>query len=227
MAKDTGFKPQRQNGKTDGDVPPRTPLQLLNLWRHEGRHLTRWSPASQRILSASLSLLLDGLKPLLSPRFTHVKGCGGVKGTVKRLAKQIGAFRFMARFDIVSYYGSIRHRTLLDLLVKAGVEESLRALVPQYLEVPDPNRTSCGIVAGEALSPLLGALYLLPLDDAMKRLVAKDRIYYLRYMDEMVLLARTRWHLRTAIRELIRVTVSMGLEVHQQKRFISRTDNGG
>lgn len=58
-------------------------------------------------------------------------------------------------------------RILLD---KAGVEESLRALV-QYLEAPELHRASRGMVAGEALTPLLGAPYLLPLDDAMQRRV--------------------------------------------------------
>jgi hypothetical protein len=173
-----------------------------------------------------LRLLQDRLEPVLSPRCTHVKGHGGVKGTVKGLVKHIGAFRFMARFDIASYYDSIQHRTLLDLLDKVGVEESLRALVRQYLEAPDLNRTRRGMVAGGSLSPLLGALYLLPLDDVMQGLAAKNGIYYLRFMDDMVILAKTRWHLRTAIRELIRVTLSLGLELHREKRFIGRIDNG-
>jgi hypothetical protein len=150
----------------------------------------------------------------------------GVKGAVKGLVQHINAFRFAARFDIASYYDSIQHHTLLDLLDKAGVEESFRALVRQYLELPDQKRTGRGMVAGGGLSPLLGALYLLPLDDAMDRLTAKTGLYYVRYMDDMLILAKTRWHLRTAIRELIGVTLSLGLELHQKKRFIGRIDNG-
>lgn len=114
----------------------------------------------------------------------------------------------------------------MDLLDNVGVEQSLRALVRQYLEAPDLNRTHRGMVAGGAPSPLLGALYLLPLDDAMQRLAAKNGIYYLRYMDDMVILAKTRWHLRAAIRELIRVTLSLGLGLHREKRFIGRLDKG-
>ena len=106
------------------------------------------------------------------------------------------------------------------------MEEPLRALVRQYLELPDQNRIGLRMVAGGALSPLLGALYLLPLDDAMHRLAAKNRLYYVRYMDDMLILAKTRRHLRTAIRELIGVTLSLCLELHQKKRFIGRIDNG-
>jgi hypothetical protein len=146
---------------------------------------------------------------------------------VRGLKKHSGAFRFVARFDIASYYDSMQHHILLGLLAEAGANESLRAMVRQYLAAPDLGRTGRGMVAGGALSPLLGALYLQPLDNAMQRLVAqKGRIYYVRYMDDMVILAKTRWHLRTAIRELIAVTLSLELELYRQKRFIGRIDSG-
>ena len=142
------------------------------------------------------------------------------------LAGQVGDFRFVARFDIVSYCDSMQHHFLLNLLVQTGMEEPLCVLVRQYLELPDLKRTGRGMVAGGALSPLLGALYLLPLDLAMERLVNSDKIYYVRYMDDIVILAKTRWHLKAAIRELILVVHSMGLNLHQKKRFIGRIDNG-
>ena len=218
--------PQGRDRKIDGAVPRGALLRLINLWWHEGRCLAGWSPASRKILSAALRLLQDRLKPVLSPRCTHVKGRGGAKGTVRGLVKHIGDFRFVARFDIASDYDSIQHRLLLDLLDKVSVGESLRALVRQYLEAPDLKGASRGMVAGGALSSLLGALYLLPLDDAMQRLAAKNGIYYLRYVDDMVILSKTRWHLRAAIRELIRVTLFLGLELHREKRFIGRMDDG-
>jgi len=140
--------------------------------------------------------------------------------------KQAGAFRFVARFDISSYYDSMQHQILLNLLVRAGADEPLGALVQQYLEAPDLSHSGRGMVAGGVLSPLLGALYLLPLDDAMQRRAVKNRIYYVRYMDDMVILTKNRWNLKSAIRELILVTRSLGLDLHRQKRFIGRIDNG-
>ncbi len=82
------------------------------------------------------------------------------------------------------------------------------------------------MVAGGALSPLLGALYLLPLDTAMHSHVASGKIHYVRYMDDIVILAKTRWHFRTAIRSLIEVLESLGLCLHQEKRFVGRIDKG-
>lgn len=43
------------------------------------------------------------------------------------------------------------------------------------------------------LSPLMGALYLKPLDDATAGL------FYARFMDDWVILTTTRWKLRAAV----------------------------
>ncbi len=114
----------------------------------------------------------------------------------------------------------------MGLLDEVQMDGPLRLLVQQYLELPDLNHTGRGMVAGGALSPLLGALYLLPLDIAMEQHIAAGSIHYVRYMDDIVILAKTRWHLRAAIRSLIEVIESLGLCLHQQKRFIGRIDKG-
>ena len=79
------------------------------------------------------------------------------------------------------------------------------------------------MVAGGSLSPLLGALYLAPLDQATEKLVASGKIFYVRYMDDFVLLARTRWHLREAISSVYRVMKELKLHLHREKRFVGKT----
>ena len=81
-----------------------------------------------------------------------------------------------------------------------------------------------GMVAGGSLSPILGGLYLTPLDQQM----AKDtRMVYVRYMDDFVILATTRWHLRKAIAQIFKITTDLKLRLHRKtKCFIGRTDNG-
>ncbi len=74
-------------------------------------------------------------------------------------------------------------------------------LVWQYL-----NRTVCygenyrevtrGISLGCPLSPLMGALYLKPLDDRLE----ETGLFYARFMDDWVIIAPTRWKLRKAVR---------------------------
>ena len=85
--------------------------------------------ACQRLLSISLSTLRDQLKSVLSSHCKHVKGCGGLKGAVRELARRAGSFRFVARFDIAAYYDSMQHETIMGLLDTAGVDETLRSMV--------------------------------------------------------------------------------------------------
>ena len=80
------------------------------------------------------------------------------------------------------------------------------------------------MVASGGLSPLLGALYLTPLDRRMDRLCKGKRlVHYVRYMDAIVLWARTRWELWRAIAALHEEIAALGLRLHRVKRFIGRT----
>ena len=82
------------------------------------------------------------------------------------------------------------------------------------------------MVAGGALSPLIGALYLMPLDKLMEDLQATTGIRYQRYMDDYVIFAPTRHKLRKAIKLMYAVLDDLKVEVHPKKRFIGTTGRG-
>jgi len=207
-------------------MPGNVRLQLTGLWRKDGRCFVQWNPQSRKTIFLARRILQDQLKHVLYSNCRHIKGHGGVKCAVRDLMKQTGDFRFVGRFDIASYYESMQHHILLGLLEESGVDETLQAVVQQYLKAPDLSGSGCGMMAGGSLSPLLGALYLSPLDAAMLRLVNLGQIYYVRYMDDMVILAKTRWHLRAAIRILTETIQSLGLTLHRVKRFVGRIEKG-
>ena len=48
----------------------------------------------------------------------------------------------------------------------------------------------------------MGALYLKPMDDAMDDAMAKLDLFYARFMDDWVILAPTRWKLRSAVKRV-------------------------
>ncbi len=48
----------------------------------------------------------------------------------------------------------------------------------------------------------------------------------MRYMDDFVLLARTRWQLRRAIAEVHALIAPIGLRLHPDKRFIGSLHRG-
>jgi hypothetical protein len=79
-----------------------------------------------------------------------------------------------------------------------------------------------GIPRGSSLSPLIGAFYLLDLDRVMEKLDIK----YFRYMDDILILAPTRWKLKKAIRVLNQTFSELKLEKHPEKTLMGRTKRG-
>ena len=157
-------------------------LTLQNSWYEDGHHFVRWRPVSQGLLRAAKLSLGKQLKSYLSLRCTHVKGRGGAKATVRFAQVMAGQYRYVARFDIRSYYESMDHAELLKLLEDAGINAEGYALVQDYLSLPDMKSTGCGMVAGGSISPLLGAVYLTPLARAMEKLQPSHDIRYQRFM---------------------------------------------
>jgi hypothetical protein len=199
-------------------------LVLKGLWVDEGRWFAKWCPKSRWLQRTALDLLRHDLKPVLSRRCKHLKGHGGVKGAVRYLNRVVDRYAYVARFDVVSYYESMDHALLLNSLRQAGIGGDLGAIVADYLALPDKPDTGKAMVAGGALSPILGGLYLNPLDQEMGQ---DKRIVYVRYMDDFVVLAKTRWHLKKAIAKIHRITCDLKLHLHRRfKCFIGRTANG-
>jgi RNA-directed DNA polymerase len=79
-----------------------------------------------------------------------------------------------------------------------------------------------GISRGSSLSPLLGAFYLLDLDQRLEKLHVK----YFRYMDDILILSSTRHKLRKAIRVLNQTFNELNLEKHPDKTVIGRMERG-
>jgi RNA-directed DNA polymerase len=157
----------------------------------------------------------------------HIKGRGGVKGAVRCIYSQLEKYKFAARLDIKSYYASINHDVLMGILSGFELEAGVWDIIQQYLKVPDKYNKGRGIVAGGALSPFLGAVYLSPLDYTMDKLCKKKKIFYIRYQDDVVILAKNRWDFRKSLKVLYSVLEELKLSVHtEEKRYIGRTDKG-
>jgi reverse transcriptase-like protein len=105
------------------------------------------------------------------------------------------------RTDVKSYYASIEHLLLLD---QFGVHIKYRRvlnLIGQYLRRTSERGGSVwdyekDISLGCPLRPLIVGFFLNALDAA----VAKLRLFYVRFMDDILILAPTRWQLRGAVK---------------------------
>ena len=185
--------------------------ELQNLWIHDNRLYARWHPTTQAMHQREYPALRQSLRGQVSKSCTHLKGHGGVKGAVRKIRGQLYRHRFVARFDVARYYESIRHKTLLSWLANTGARLAHQLMVHQYLHLPDRKHTGVGLVAGGTLSPLIGAMYLSPLDAAMDALMAQSKIFYIRYMDDFLIMAETRWAFRRAIAAAHQIMQSLHL----------------
>jgi hypothetical protein len=77
-------------------------------------------------------------------------------------------------------------------------------------------------VLRNALGLVLGAFFLTEVDEALERL----GLFSVRYMDDILALAPTRWKLRQAVRIVNQVLMSLRLAKHPDKTFIGRTAKG-
>ena len=79
-----------------------------------------------------------------------------------------------------------------------------------------------GISLGSSLSPLLEALYLNELDRAMERM----NICYVRFMDDILVLANNKWTFRNAIRKVNTILSELKLEKAVNKTFVGKIERG-
>ena len=79
-----------------------------------------------------------------------------------------------------------------------------------------------GISLGCPLSPLIGAFFLNAVDTVMMR----QGLFYVRFMDDILVLAPSRWSLRRAVATVNLVLAALGLEKHPDKTFIGRIERG-
>ena len=170
---------------------------LTRITLKDGEDIDLWSARDALVLKA-LALVLAKHLPA---RCTHLKGHGGAKFAVREVRDHLAANRFVLRTDVKSYYASIDHLMLLDQLAVHIADRRVLNLLGQYLGRTSERGGSFwdyakGISLGCPLSPLIGAFFLNALDAA----AAKLALFYVRFMDDILILAPTRWQLRGAVK---------------------------
>ncbi|MEK7079179.1 MAG: reverse transcriptase domain-containing protein, partial [Patescibacteria group bacterium] len=202
-------------------------LSLITTYCLSGRKMAVWSSDSKSILSNTKETLNCKLNKEFDPFCMHIKNRGSVQGAQRVLSSVVKKYKFVARFDVDSYYSSINHKCLLSTLSSFDLDSCIIDIVEDYLSLPDSNKTGIGMTAGGSISPILGALYLLPLDRALRRLTQDKSIFYLRYMDDFIILTKSRWKLKNAIKLIYKICSSLYLKLHtKEKIFIGKTEKG-
>jgi len=207
----------------------------LRLFRGEDQMIECWSSMDALVLKAIALVLGEHLKPHLSQRCFNVAGNGGMKAAVREVGANLSKYKFVFRTDVKGYYASINHHILMEQVGQYVEDDAVKALLWGYLRryVSDGGHyldITQGISLGCPLSPLMGALYLKPLDDRIAPLLGGVGgglgCYYVRFMDDWVILAPTRWKLRKAIKAVNEVMSDLRVEKHPDKTFIGRIAKG-
>lgn len=213
-----------------------SPMQVVG---QGANSLAIWGARDALVLKW-VALQIAPLLPLHA-RCEHVKGHGGGKASIERLSAilQQGTYPWVCRTDVKGYYANIDQDRLLAQVNAHVIPPVLRNLVHQYVrytveEGGTFHTPARGISRGCALSPLMGALYLADMDDhfAAREVrpgqanEVRNGIVYARYMDDIVILARSRWQLKKQVRSLNRHLDDKGLRQHPDKTFIGKTMKG-
>ena len=203
------------------------PLKTLQL--KDGMRVCVWHPLDAIVIKALAEVITPLFKSTLNlSAATHLQGNGGLKQAVQKVKAQLKTHRFVCKTDIADYYASIKHNVLLNQLSTQIKDKRVLRLLYQILNrvhVRDGVHRLIehkSIPRGCSLSPLLGALYLLPLD-AWAR---KNKINYVRYMDDIVILTKKRYQLKRALKKVYKITEALGLKLAPAKTWLGRVNKG-
>ena len=204
-------------------------LQALKRHSINGESFDVWEAIDSLVIKAT-ALAIEKRYEIFFPKScTHVKGHGGCQGAVEKVRRQMGQYEHFCKSDVKSYYASIDHNILLDLLSRRISCPTILSIVKDvcerlvwtrgyYESIKDKS-----IPRGCSMSPLLAAIYLMPLDHAIKNI--KD-VFYVRFMDDFVVMTKSKAKCRAAIKTMHRVLGELKLTVAKDKTFIGRVARG-
>jgi len=160
---------------------------------------------------------------VVDPRRHHLKGRGGVPGAICAVAQNTMGYHFVIKSDIANYYVSMQHHIVLKHVQAVVYDKKVLRIITQYLtrvEVQNGHHSLIhkGIPKGCPLSPLLDALMLKSLNDCIP-----NNCFYARYMDDWVILVKTRRQVRRIDKKIHRVLKDLQMKLAIHKTYIGRS----
>jgi len=202
------------------------PMLVIN--KADDSQAAIWSSRDAMVLKC-LTLVCQNILPC-HRLCTHIAGHGGHKYTVQKTHDYLkgGHYPYVCKTDIKGYYANIDKQRLLDALAKYITCPTTLNLLSQFIHYSvekggnfhTPLR---GIPRSSSLSPLLAGFYLYEVD---QHFAQQQGIRYLRFMDDIIILCKTRWQLRRQVVKLNDYFAQYKLKQHPDKTFIGKAEKG-
>ena len=186
-----------------------------------------WRARDALVLKGVSLVLAQRLAASLPTRCFHFPGGRGVRAALREVVRALPDHSFVFRTDVRGYYDSIQPMQVMEQLAALVGPDPILCLVWQYMDwIVEKNaylfEVRHGISRGCPLSSLIGTLFLSPVDQHF----SNTDLFYLRYMDDILVLAPTRWKLRTAVRTIHQAVSAQQLTLHPDKTFVGRIEHG-
>lgn len=158
--------------------------------------------------------------------FRPNRGCQQALSRVKELLAN--GYRYVVDADLKSYFDTIPHEKLLQLVSKKVADGRVIALLRSFLKagiLEDLKEWNpiMGAPQGAVISPLLSNIYLDPLD----HLMADKGYEMIRYADDLVIMCRTQAEAEEALVLLQEWVAQAELTLHPEKTRIVNVEEKG
>lgn len=173
-----------------------------------------------RVVQTALRMVIE---PIFEKGFAeHSYGFrpkSGCKDALRQVWKlYTSGYRYVLDADLKSYFDTIDHDVLMEMIAEKIADSRVLELISQYLnqDVLDtvkrwkPER---GTPQGAVISPLLANIYLNPLDHKM----AEQGFQMVRYADDFVIMCKSQEDAEEALRQVKDWCEGMKLTLHPEK----------
>jgi RNA-directed DNA polymerase len=204
-------------------------LAPLERYEFDDTIISLWSSQDMIALKLISSALAITMSEHIPKSCYHVSGHGGLKKAVSYTHTALHEHRYVMRGDIKSYYESIRFDVLMGIIESYTQHPILLTLLHKALHRTETRGGNFyeyndnGIPKGSPLSPLLGAIALIPLDKAIGQIQGS---FYARYMDDWVVLTKSKTALRKVVKLTHKVLNGLQLKLHPSKTYIGKIIHG-
>ena len=205
------------------------PSPSIRMVNKKGETIEVWALMDRIVHKLLEQLLFKAFYPRISPCCIHVKRHGGMKKGLSKLKDALQRYPYVYKTDIQACYASISHDLLMKMISEVISCEVVLGLIRAVILAPVRvngeliQRNGKGIPLTCCLSPLLCAIYLSSIDQLFSE---KKDIFYLRYMDDFIILTKNHKRLEEVVAQARAEMNALEVDPHPKKTFVGKTIRG-